>query len=32
MDEDNFDLDESSLRIASENSIKDVVSESAPIF
>ncbi|CAK81776.1 unnamed protein product (macronuclear) [Paramecium tetraurelia] len=31
-DDDNFDLDDNSLRIASESSIKDIASESAPIF
>ncbi|CAD8145273.1 unnamed protein product [Paramecium pentaurelia] len=31
-EDDNFDIDDNSLRIASESSIKDVASESAPIF
>ena len=31
-DEDIFDIDENSLKIASESSIKDIASESAPIF
>ncbi|CAD8060481.1 unnamed protein product [Paramecium primaurelia] len=31
-EDDNIDIDDSSLRIASESSIKDIASESAPIF